>query len=75
MNEALRKRLDAIIALLAVVAFLLAGVVVAVGGGDFLALLVFVGAVVGILARVAFPDLQGLDVGTDCDVGPERDTS
>lgn len=66
MDEALRKRLDAIVALLAVIAFLLAGVVVAVGGGDFLAMLLFVGAVLGLLARVAFPDLQGL-VG-----GPER---
>jgi hypothetical protein len=67
MDEALRKRLDAIVALLAVVAFLLAGVVVAVGGGDFLAMLVFVGAMVGILAKVAFPDLRRLTVGTDGD--------
>jgi hypothetical protein len=65
MDEALRKRLDAIVALLAVVAFLLAGVVVAVGGGDFLAMLVFVGAMVGILAKVAFPDLQKLTLGTE----------
>lgn len=67
MNEALRKRLDAIVALLAVVAFLLAGVVVAVGGGDFLAVLVFVGVVLGLLARIAFPDLRASFVG------PERD--
>lgn len=63
MDEALRKRLDAIVALLAVIAFLLAGVVVAVGGGDFLAMLLFVGAIVGLLARVAFPDLRELTVG------------
>lgn len=64
MDEALRKRLDAIVALLAVIAFLLAGVVVAVGGGDFLAMLLFVGAIVGLLARVAFPDLQVPELGT-----------
>ncbi|USZ68006.1 hypothetical protein NGM10_14890 [Halorussus salilacus] len=56
MDDALRKRLDAIVALLAVVAFLLAGVVVAVGGGNFLATLVFVGALAAVLARVLYPE-------------------
>jgi fucose permease len=65
MDEALRKRLDAIVALLAVIAFLLAGVVVAVGGGDFLAMLLFVGAVLGLLTRMVFPDLQGAALGSE----------
>lgn len=67
MDEALRKRLDAIVVLLGIIAFLLAGVVVAVGGGDFLAMLLFVGAVLGLLVRVAFPDLQEFTLGAERD--------
>jgi len=47
MDEALRKRLDAVLALLAVIAALLAGVLVAVGGARVLALLVLVGFTFG----------------------------
>lgn len=50
MDDALRKRLDAVIALLAVIAALLALVLVAVGGGGLLALgvtLAFVSIPVG----------------------------
>lgn len=72
MDDALRKRLDAVVALLAVIAFLLAGVAVAVGGGDFLAMLLFLGAVVGLLAGVAYPDVRETVVGTDDDRGETR---
>ena len=58
MNDALRKRLDAIIALLAVVVFLLAGITVAVGGGEVLVLLLFAGTLAALLARVVAPDLR-----------------
>jgi len=47
MDDALRKRLDAVVALLAVVAALLAGVLVAVGGARVLASLVLLGLVSG----------------------------
>ena len=45
MDDALRKRLDAIVALLAAIALLLVGIVAAVGGPQFLATLVLVGGV------------------------------
>lgn len=64
MDEALRKRLDAIVALLAVVVFLLVGVVVAVGGLRLLSLLVLVGVVVGFFAWS--------ELATDGGSGPRR---
>jgi hypothetical protein len=47
MDSVLRKRLDAIVALLTVVAILLAGLVVAVGGDRLLSIFVLLGVVVG----------------------------
>jgi hypothetical protein len=49
MDPVLRKRLDAIVALLTVVAILLAGLVVAVGGDRLLSIFVLLGVVVGFL--------------------------
>jgi uncharacterized membrane protein len=47
MDPVLRKRLDVIVALLTVVAILLAGLVVAVGGDRLLSIFVLLGVVVG----------------------------
>ena len=54
MDDALRKRLDAIVALLAAIAVLLVGVVAAVGGLEFLASLVIVGFLASTLGREAW---------------------
>ncbi|MFC4549635.1 MULTISPECIES: hypothetical protein [Halorussus] len=54
MDDALRKRLDAIVALLAAIALLLVGVVAAVGGLQYLATLVVVGFLASLLGLEAW---------------------
>ncbi|UPV74235.1 hypothetical protein M0R89_17065 [Halorussus limi] len=59
MDDALRKRLDAIVGLLAVVVLLLAGVVVGLGGGRFpvgTLLFGFIFALVGVTVWTDFVD-------------------
>lgn len=59
MDDALRIRLDAAVALLAVIVLLLAGVLVALGGARLLALLTLVGLTLGLFgwsAKVAHGD-------------------
>ena len=56
MDDALRKRLDAIVGLLAVVACLLAGVVVGVGGGPLLVKTLLFGSVFALFGWAVWED-------------------
>ncbi|WP_128475788.1 hypothetical protein [Halorussus pelagicus] len=58
MDDALRKRLDAIIGLLAVIACLLVVVVAAVGGGPLLAKTLLFGSVFALFGWIAWEDYE-----------------
>ncbi|WP_135805576.1 hypothetical protein [Halorussus marinus] len=61
MDDALRRRLDAVVVLLATIAALLAGVLVALGGARVLAALVLVGLPAGVLGWAALANYRGPD--------------